>query len=214
MHSYGDVSGIFHHICQQLAKHRIMQSIDVFVAFPHPQRLLDVAVLIAVNDRAKLFQNSLGHVSQLNRNFIGKFPSSNLLRALSDVAGKVTDALQIGCNPQSPHNLPQIDRQRLTPCDGFDCLGFDCPLQFVDRFISSFYISRQTNIFAEQCVERIADLLFGLIGHFNDFRRQFPQIGVKGQHRVPSHGQVPLNKHVDREPHALGCHNSRAHLFV
>src|SRR5262245_44872907 len=35
MHSYGDVSGIFHHIRQQLTKRRIMQSINVFVAFPN-----------------------------------------------------------------------------------------------------------------------------------------------------------------------------------
>jgi hypothetical protein len=31
-----------------------MQSIDVFVASPNPQRLFDVAVLITLNDGAKL----------------------------------------------------------------------------------------------------------------------------------------------------------------
>src|SRR5262245_14830264 len=105
-----------------------MQSIDVFVASPNPQRLLDVAVLITDNDGAKLLQNQLGHMPQLNSNFIGKLLVSDLLLELGDVAGNVTNALKIGCNPQSSDNLAQIDRQRLTPCNGFDRLGFDCSL--------------------------------------------------------------------------------------
>src|SRR5262245_4328109 len=103
-----------------------MQSIDVLVASPNPQRLFDVAMLITVNDGAKLLQDQLCHVSQLNRNLVGKLLASDLLRALGDVAGKVADALKIACDPQRANDLAQIDRERLTPRNSFDRLGFDC----------------------------------------------------------------------------------------
>src|SRR5215475_14002591 len=105
-----------------------MQSVNVFVASPNPQRFLHVTVLITVDDGAKLLQNQLSHVPQLNRNFIRKLLVSDLLRALGNVAAKITDALKIGCNRESPDNLTQIDRERLTLCNCLDRLGFDCSL--------------------------------------------------------------------------------------
>ena len=34
MHAEADIAGVFHHVCQQLTKRCVMQSVDVFVAFP------------------------------------------------------------------------------------------------------------------------------------------------------------------------------------
>src|SRR5262245_55965168 len=61
-------------------------------------------MMITVKDGAKLLQNSLtlGHMPQLNRNFVGELLVPNLLRARGDIAGKVADALQIsGYDPRS-----------------------------------------------------------------------------------------------------------------
>ena len=68
---------------------------------------------------------------------------------------KISDTLKVVGDPQHRHQRAQIDRHRLAQGDRRDRLVLDLPLQSVDRGVGGNDLTRQTDIAARECVDRV-----------------------------------------------------------
>ena len=128
----GDVARIFHHVGEEIAKHRVLERVELGVALPHRARALGVALGIGVEHVLQQLGRDVVHVAGGRRSRAAPRFDADLQRALGDVLGEVADPLEVAGDADRADDLAQIDRHRLAPGDGEDRLLLDLALQRVE----------------------------------------------------------------------------------
>src|SRR5690242_7695791 len=156
-----------------------MKGIDLLVAVPNLQRFRQVAMIIAIDDTAKLTENALCHRPQRNCNLICPLLIAELFRAFCYVRGEIAYALEICGDTQGADNFTQVNGKRLAPRDRPDGFYFDVLLKRIDHRICGLYRASEFYVAFLEGVERIDDLLLRPDAHVDDRVREFSQIRIK-----------------------------------
>ncbi len=174
-----DIARVFHHVGEQLAEQRVVDRVDLLVAAPHPQRLVDVAPRIGVEHVLDLGEDELGHVLDPAHHLLQIELAVENHHALGDVLGEIADPLEVVGDAERADDVAQVDRHRLAPRDGEDRLLLDLALQEVDLGVLGDDALGQVGIVPVQRIDGVADLALRQTAHLGDHARQFLEIGVE-----------------------------------
>jgi hypothetical protein len=182
-----NVARVFHHVGQELAEQRGAHGVDLFVALPYRQRLVEVVTGIAVEHLLELSQHQGRHVLNAAQELLRMEVAGDRSHALGDVRGEVADPLEVVGQAQRAHDLAQIDRHGLAARDGEHGLFLDLALQGVDGGIDRHYAARPLEVALGQRIDRIRDLLLGQAAHLRHHAGELLKIDVEGFRRVLVH---------------------------
>ena len=130
-----NVARVFHHVGQQVAKHRVFERVEFGVALPDRARAFDVALRVGVEHVLHQLGRHFVHVLEADDRARHARLETDLHRALGDVLGEVADPFEIAGDADRADDFAKVDRHRLSARDGEDRLLLDLALQRVETRI-------------------------------------------------------------------------------
>jgi hypothetical protein len=162
-------------------------SIDLFVALPYRERLVQVMADVAVEHLLELAQHQCRHVLDAAQKLLRMKVAGDRRHALGDVLGEVADPLEVVGQAQRAHDLAQIDRHGLAARDGEHGFFLDLALQGVDAGVDRHHACSPLEVALGQRIDRIRDLLLGQAAHLRHQAGELLEIDVEGLGRVLVH---------------------------
>ena len=110
-----------------------------------------------------------------------------LERALADVHGEVTDALEVGGDLERRGDEPEISRRRLMQREQLDAEVVDLDVQAVDRMVTLDGGPGQRLVAFDQRPGGVGDLLLDQPSHLEHLGAEVPELGLVDSVGVDAH---------------------------
>jgi hypothetical protein len=170
-----DDAGIAHHVREELAEDLVAVVVHGII---HGQNFLcelDVAADYRVERVSYHFFGDFAHAGEIDVRF-DPWVAQNSHRALGDIHGLVTNALEIVIDPGDGQDQPQIDGHQLMKSQELDYAVVDFQLKFVDGIFFVEDALGQLFIAIEDGVNRLMDGALGKTTHPKQALFQFVQV--------------------------------------
>ena len=174
-----DVARVFHHVGQQLAEQAGIDLVQLLVAVPHLDRLLDIARDIRIEHVSGHVARDRAHPRDLEDR-----PDRRHLRqrdrALGDVGRIVGDPFDVAGDAQRADDAAQVARHRLAQGQHADGLVVDLALDRIDLLVRLDDVRGQLGVALDDRLDRVGDLAFRQAAHAGDHVGQPLQLFVEG----------------------------------